>query len=72
MNRGRIVDPIERYAKAIGVALSFVVLLFGLVALMSWARGLKPFWLQLLVSSVAILIAVVILKLFFLKAPKSF
>jgi len=72
VNWDSITYQIGRYAKAFGIAWLFVLLRFGMVALLSWASGLEPYWLKLLVLAAAALVAGVAAKMFFLWSPNRF
>jgi hypothetical protein len=72
LERGRITHPMGLSAQAFGIALLFGAISFGLVVVMSWIRGIKPFLLLLLALAAIAAISGVIVKPFFLKAPESF
>lgn len=73
MNRKRRLSfELDRYVRATITALAFIAVLFGCIALMSWAKALQPFWLKLLISGAAAVLVGASIALFFLKAPKVF
>jgi membrane protein implicated in regulation of membrane protease activity len=64
---------LDKYIRAVGVAFVFLILMFGGVALLGWAKSYPgPFWFQLILCCALAVVLGVAWTKFLEKAPNRF
>jgi hypothetical protein len=72
MNWRTIAFYLDKYGRAVVVALVWVVLLVGFAALLDFGKQIQPFWLKIVIVAAVGVVFTAAITIFLIRAPTRF